>query len=90
MNLTIYERESIILFNEAEDTAEVSTYNRHLQHRFDHLAKEHPDEVKQTKREACGYTCYTLPKRLIRHDTPIKGPSEPYHAARQGVVVCWR
>ena len=56
MNLTKYERETIILFNEAEDTAEVSTYNRRLQHRLDHLVKEHPDEVKQTKRGACGYT----------------------------------
>lgn len=70
MNLTKYERETIILFNEAEDTAEVSTYNRRLQHRLDHLAKEHPGEVKRTKRGACGYTCYTLPKRLIAIHKP--------------------
>lgn len=28
MNLTKYERETTILFNEAEDTAEASAYNR--------------------------------------------------------------
>lgn len=83
MNLTKYERETIILFNEAEDTAEVSTYNRRLQHRLDHLAKEHPDEVKQTKRGACGYTCYTLPKRLIAIHKPYSDERREADRQRQ-------
>lgn len=37
MNLTKYERETTILFNEAEDTAEASAYNRRWQHRLGHL-----------------------------------------------------
>lgn len=70
MKLTNYERKTIILFNEAEDTAEVSTYNRRLQHKLDGHAKDHPGEVKQTKRGALGYACYTLPKRLIAVHKP--------------------
>lgn len=68
MKLTNYERETIILFNEAEDAAEISTYNRRLQHKLDSLVKEYPDEVKQTKRGAFGLL--HLPKRLIAVHKP--------------------
>lgn len=65
MQLTKYERETIILFNEAEDTAEIATYNQYLKQQLNNLAKRYPHEVKQTKRGANGYRCYMLPKQLI-------------------------
>ena len=41
--LTKYEKETIILFNEGEDTAHIQTYNAGLRKRLAAFSKKHPD-----------------------------------------------
>lgn len=41
--LTKYEKETIILFNEGEDTASIYTYNAGLRKRLANFGKKHPD-----------------------------------------------
>ena len=42
MDLTAYERETIINYNEAEQTASVYTHNKTLRRTLDKLAQERP------------------------------------------------
>lgn len=41
--LTKYEKETIVLFNEGEDTAHIQTYNAGLRNRLAAFSKKHPD-----------------------------------------------
>ena len=43
MTLTKYEKETIILFNEGEETAHIQTYNAGLRKRLAAFSKKHPD-----------------------------------------------
>ena len=43
MKLTKYEKETIILFNEAEDTASIYTYNAGLKKRLAAFSRKYPD-----------------------------------------------
>lgn len=43
MTLTKCEKETIILFNEGEDTAHIQTYNAGLRKRLAAFSKKHPD-----------------------------------------------
>ncbi len=54
------ERETIILFNEAEDTVEVYTHNTKLQNRLNKFRTKYPELVSVE-----GIT-YTLPKKSLR------------------------
>ncbi len=58
--LSKLERETIILFNEAEDTVEVYTHNRKLQKRLNKFRTKHPELVSVE-----GIT-YTLSKKHLR------------------------
>lgn len=42
MTLTKYEKETIILFNEGEDTGHIQTYNAGLRKRLAAFSKKHP------------------------------------------------
>jgi hypothetical protein len=46
MKLSAYERETIILFNETSEPAEVFTYNKRMIRKFDRLAQKFPDEFR--------------------------------------------
>ena len=48
-HLTNYERETIINFNEGEDTASVYTCNKALRRRLEQLAQERPEECRLFK-----------------------------------------
>ena len=41
--LTKYEKETIVLFNEGEDTASIYTYNAGLRKRLANFSKKYPD-----------------------------------------------
>lgn len=58
MNLSLYEQETIINFNEADSTASVYTHNRALIRQLDKLAEERPGDCHREKRA-------TTEKRLI-------------------------
>ena len=42
MKLSLYEQETILLYNQAEDTAEVYTHDRKLMEKLTCLSKKHP------------------------------------------------
>ena len=48
-HLTNYERETIINFNEGEDSASVYTHNKALRRKLEQLAQERPEECRLVK-----------------------------------------
>lgn len=71
--LTKYERETIINFNEGEDTMSVYTHNKALRRRLDLLVREYPEECALYKVTHWGEAaeCY-LPKSWLRLHPPRK------------------
>lgn len=67
MRLTNYERETIINFNEGEDTASVYTHNSTLRRRLEQLAQERPEECRLVKTCHDGQAVeYYIPKKWLR------------------------
>lgn len=67
-NLSNYERETIINFNEAEKTASVYTYNRKLQNKLNKLVGVNPDiSVHRQDEESI---TYIVPKKWIKVSPP--------------------
>ena len=64
MKLTPIEQETILLYNQAEDTAEVYTHDRKLMEKLTRLSQKHPEQV-------CG---------KIPGPDREKGPSDLYGA----------
>lgn len=73
MRLTPYERETIILYNEAEDTASVYTYDAKLLAKLRRLSKKCPDLIRPDTRDS---RMFTVPKRCV-------SVREPYSEARR-------
>ena len=65
MTLTKYEKETIILFNEVEDTAHIQTYNTGLRKRLAGLSKKHPNLCRLEKSFAQGGVIYVLDKSRL-------------------------
>lgn len=65
-SLTKYERETILLFNEEEDTADVTTYNAALIRKLGKLAEERPQEIKLVDTNTDGGYRYEIPKGWIK------------------------
>ena len=65
MTLTKYEKETIILFNEGEDTAHIQTYNAGLRKRLAAFSKKHPDLCRLEKFFAQGGVIYVLDKSRL-------------------------
>ncbi len=74
MGLSKYEQETIILYNQAEQTASVYTYDPKLLKKLARLKKEYPQQIKPD-----GPNTYTVPKGcvLIR---------EPYSEKRRAAA----
>ena len=71
MKLTAIEQETIILYNQAEATAEVETYDVRLLEKLNWLAEKYPDQIQKT-----GERRFTVPKRCV-------SVREPYSAERR-------
>lgn len=71
MKLTAIEQETIILYNQAEVTAEVETYDVRLLEKLNRLAEKYPDQIQKT-----GERRFTVPKRCV-------SVREPYSAERR-------
>ena len=71
MKLSLVERETILLYNQAEPMAEVYTHDPRLMEKLELLAKKHPDQI--TRKDAHNFT------------VPHRGVSvrEPYSAERR-------
>ena len=67
-NLTRYEKETIIIFNEEETTARVETFNGRLLRQLEKAANACNDVICEERHD--DYGVYTLPKKLIKVHTP--------------------
>jgi hypothetical protein len=67
--LSAEERETIILFNEANATAEIEAYSPAMRKRLATLSREYPKEVFLTKRGEESDR-YTFPKRWLKIAAP--------------------
>ena len=63
--LTKYEKETIILFNEGEDTASIYTFNAGLKKRLALFAKKYPDLCRQEKAHEQGGVSYVLDRSRL-------------------------
>ena len=65
MSLTNIEKETIVLFNEGEDTAEIYTFNKKLISKIRKKCEQHPDIFKITKEDNHGGVTCQLPKKRL-------------------------
>lgn len=63
--LTKYEKETIVLFNEDEDTAHIQTYNAGLRNRLAVFSKKYPDLCRLEKTYEQGGVSYVLDKSRL-------------------------
>ena len=66
MNLTLAERETIILFNEADFDATVYTYNERLKAQAAEYAEQNPGKISGYNVDGTGALHMTLPKSELR------------------------
>lgn len=66
MSRTNLEKETIVLFNQAESTADMTVYDSKLKRRLAVLAEERPDECKLVREFADGSADYIFPKRWVK------------------------
>lgn len=66
VNLSKEERETIILYTEADDRAEVYTHNKKMINRLAKLYAERPDEVEKIREADTGAVTYTVPRDWVR------------------------
>ena len=72
------EQETIILYDQANKTAEIYTYHPALVRKLDKACISHPDLYKFTGEE-CGARLYTIPKKYISVRVPslkVKTPEQ--------------
>lgn len=70
MKLSNYEKETIILFNEAEKTASVYTHNAALREQLAALCGSHPEQVRRTADNGHGGFTFELPKKWLKITPP--------------------
>ena len=63
--LTKYEKETIILFNEAEPTANIYTCNKALQNRLAKFSRENPKCARLITACPCGAVSYEVDKNRL-------------------------
>lgn len=84
MNLSRYEMETIISYNDEEKTASVYTHNRSLIRQLAAMAEERPDECKllRTNHEEMAVE-YIIPKRWVKVRMTRILSEEQLQAARE-------
>ena len=63
--LSAVERETIILFNEAEATAEIEAYNPAMKRRLEAMRRERPEDITLVRRDKYADT-YIFPKKWVK------------------------
>ena len=71
MKLSLYEQETIILYNQAEATAEVYTHDMTLLKKLRRLAEKYPEQIKKKDQQT-----FIVPKRCV-------SVLEPYSTERR-------
>ena len=80
MALTLSERETIVVFDEQHDAAEVFTYNARLSRRLRELCEQRPADARLTKDNGSGGLTFRYPKAWIRVN-PTRIMSDAQRAA---------
>lgn len=70
MKLTNYEKESVILFNEADRAASVYTHNAALIRHLTALCGSYPEQARLTGDNGCGGLTFELPKKWLKVSPP--------------------
>lgn len=70
MGLTRAEMETIINFNEADDKAEIYTYNGRLIRRLTEYAAQRPEECVLCQPDASGAHKFIFPKKWVKVNAP--------------------
>lgn len=70
--LTRQEKETVVVFNEADEDAEVSTYNRRWVNRLNELVELEVAEELEDEAEEAGSRTFLMPKRLLFPRKPRK------------------
>lgn len=65
MNLTKLEKETILLFNEQEDEAELYTYSKKLTRKLSLAAERNPQLYKLISTDSDGGVCYRFSKKPL-------------------------
>lgn len=84
MELSRLEQETIILFNEAEPTAEIYTHNKKLREKLERLSQKHPDKIALKSDQPGGAVTYIVPKKSIVVQEPYS--DERREAARRRAI----
>ena len=71
MKLSLAERETILLYNQADPMAEIYTHDPRLMEKLTRLSKKHPEQVCNKDKHN-----FTVPKRCV-------SVREPYSAERR-------
>ena len=65
MKLTKYEKETIVLFNEADEEAHIQTYNAGLRKRLESFSKKNSELCRLDKRMEQGGVSYLIDKSRL-------------------------
>lgn len=71
MKLTPAERETIILFSDADKTASVYTHDVKLIKKLRRLSEKYPDKIYPERKERHGAVSYIVPKRCVSVREPF-------------------
>lgn len=66
MNLSSYEKETIIVFNESDNDAEIFTHNGRMLRELEKLITDRPDDVQHVKDNDTGGSTYRVPKKWVK------------------------
>ena len=76
MRLEPSERETIILFSDADDTASVYTFDKKLKARLKELHRRQPDKIYPDNKGRSGSACFIVPKNCISSEERRRAASE--------------
>ena len=66
-----YEAETIILYNEAEQTASVYTHDPKLKEKLKRLSEKHPERIIFIMDNENGGVTYVVPKKCVQIREPV-------------------
>ena len=82
MKLSLYEQETIILYNQAEAAAEVYTNDPRLLEKLRRLAEKYPDQIVKKDRQT-----FTVPKRCVSVREPYSDERRKAASERANLIL---
>ena len=76
------ERETIILYNEAESTAEIETQNAAMKRRLENMRRERPEEITLVRFEGSA-DVYMFPKKWVKIMPPRRATEKQREHLKQ-------